>query len=61
MRQLQETVNHLQEFCNTLLQAVTPQVSGNRVILQPNAFATTVTATIVTIFLLQLQKRRRSE
>jgi len=48
MRRLQDTVNHLQEFCNTLLQAVTPQVLGNRIVLPSNPLASTAIPTTAT-------------
>jgi len=45
MRQLQETVSHLQKFCNIPLQAVTPHVSGNQIVLPPSTYLATTSVT----------------
>jgi len=45
MSKVQETVSHLQEFCTTLLQAVTPPVSGNQIVLPTNTQSTTTSVT----------------
>jgi len=59
--QLQNTVSHLQEFCSTLLQAVTPQVSGNQIVLLTNIQLTTSSNTGGTNITPSSGERRNSD